>query len=118
MCLYNLFEGDLIMIKLNDILTSKDVKVLTQKIHYVTFLWQCTNEEYLVRVLFDQEVHVSVSKSKQRTHLTFLDKINMKKLQELLFDKETCIKFSEGKHTIYMQSVPITKKRTNILNFR
>lgn len=106
------------MIKLNDILTSKDVEVITQKLHYITFLWQCSDEEYFVRVLFDKEVHVSVSKNNKSKRWTFLDKMNVKKLEDLLFDKQMTVKFSEGEHTLYMQSVPSTTKNTNILNFR
>ncbi len=106
------------MINLEAILNNNSVELITKRPNYITFYWTYEREIFLVRVLFDMEAQLSISRQTNWNKKKSIDEKVIDQLIYLCFGKNKDIKIIQGKNKIYLQTTPPAVKQTNILKFR
>lgn len=106
------------MIKLNAILTNDSVELITQRSNYIAFYWTCEEEIFLVRILFDTDAQLSLSRKSTKEQIYQISEKKLKQLKQLCFGNYQYFKQFKGDNGIYLQTMPSPLKRNNILEFR
>lgn len=106
------------MIKLDKIKASKEVTLIKESHHYLSFYWVDSRETFIVRVIYEKEVHLSICHKDKKSHLEKLDEAIVNRLKLLCFCYTLKTKIVHGKGCTHLQTIPINDKKSNILFFK
>lgn len=106
------------MIKLNAILTSQSVELITQRSNYIAFYWTCEEDIFLVRILFDTDAQLLLSRKNTKEQSDQISERKLTQLKKLCFGNYQYFKQFKGENGVYLQTMPSPLKRNNILEFR
>ncbi|HCM90195.1 MULTISPECIES: hypothetical protein [Vagococcus] len=103
------------MIKLDHIKNSNVVEIIKESQHYLSFNWEDEGAFFIIRVLFEKEVHLSICQKSDNALSFEIENNRLNRLKQLCFGYTKPMKIVKGKNCLYLQSIPVNEKKSNIL---
>ncbi|MGX7023826.1 hypothetical protein [Vagococcus hydrophili] len=103
------------MIRLDRIKNSNVVEIIKESQHYLSFNWEDEGTFFIIRVLFEKEVHLSICQKNNNASSLEIENNRLNRLKQLCFGYAKPMKIVQGKNCVYLQSIPVNEKKSNIL---